>query len=261
MEKNPKKNLFPLSSKYDTEWIKKNSMGENVLFNLESLCEVMNFNSGMRVLDLGCGKAASAIFLAKEFGVKVYAIDPKVDPGDNLKRITEMGCECLVTPLRLDARMLPFPPEYFDAIIAVDSFMYFGTDMVYTEYITNFLKPKGQIGIVDICVNKEIECISCIEDIPASSGGNFNFLQELGWWYRHWHNSNLLKIDKAEIVPHNDFIKDEYIKDVEQSNKKDIIAEELKRDSQKHINVFRMVAEKYETVFHQNFNLSRNIIF
>lgn len=261
MDKTHKQKLFPLSSKYDPDWIKKNSMGENVLFNLESLCEVMNFSPGMKVLDLGCGKAASAIFLAKEFGVNVYAVDPKIDPGDNLKRITDMGCEHLVTPLRLDARMLPFAHDYFDAIIAVDSFMYFGTDMVYTEYITKFLKPKGQIGIVDICVNREMECISCIEDIPSTSEGNLNFLQTLGWWYKHWYNSNLLKIGKAEIVPHNDFIKDEYIKDIDQNKKDDIIAEELKRDSQKLINVFRMVAEKYETAFHQNFNFSKTLVF
>ena len=30
---------------------------------------------GMRVLDLGCGKGLSSIFLAKEFGVQVWAAD------------------------------------------------------------------------------------------------------------------------------------------------------------------------------------------
>ena len=54
--------LFPLSAAYDRSWIKKNSLGENVLYNLESLCEIMEFKEGMRVLDLGCGKAASAVF-------------------------------------------------------------------------------------------------------------------------------------------------------------------------------------------------------
>jgi cyclopropane fatty-acyl-phospholipid synthase-like methyltransferase len=72
--------LFPLSAAYDKTWIKRNSLGENVLYNLESLCEVMEFKEGMRVLDLGCGKGATAIFLAKEFGVEVWAIDQYITP-------------------------------------------------------------------------------------------------------------------------------------------------------------------------------------
>lgn len=75
--------LFPLSAAYDKTWIKENSLGENVLYNLESLCEVMEFKEGMRVLDLGCGKAATAIFLAKEFGVEVWAIDQYITPSEN----------------------------------------------------------------------------------------------------------------------------------------------------------------------------------
>ena len=39
--------FFPLSAKYDPKWIRKNSLGENVLYNLESLCEVMDFKQGM----------------------------------------------------------------------------------------------------------------------------------------------------------------------------------------------------------------------
>ena len=66
---------FPLSSKYDPEWIIDNEMGPNVLWITEALCEVMDLKPGMRVLDLGCGGALSSIFLAKEFGVQVWATD------------------------------------------------------------------------------------------------------------------------------------------------------------------------------------------
>lgn len=30
----------------------------------------------MRILDMGCGKAMSSIFLVKEFGIQVWANDP-----------------------------------------------------------------------------------------------------------------------------------------------------------------------------------------
>ncbi len=43
-------------------------MGPNVLWLTEALSQVMELKRGMRVLDMGCGKAVSSIFLAREFG-------------------------------------------------------------------------------------------------------------------------------------------------------------------------------------------------
>jgi hypothetical protein len=45
-----------------------NGCRPNVLWLAEWASEVVPLHSGMRVLDLGCGKATSSIFLAKEFG-------------------------------------------------------------------------------------------------------------------------------------------------------------------------------------------------
>lgn len=64
---------FPLASKYDPQWVIENQMGPNALWLMEWLCRDMHLRPGMRVLDMGCGKAISSIFLAKEFGVQVWA--------------------------------------------------------------------------------------------------------------------------------------------------------------------------------------------
>lgn len=50
-------------------------MGPNVLWLTEFLGQAMELQPGMRVLDMGCGRALSSIFLAKEFGVQVWAAD------------------------------------------------------------------------------------------------------------------------------------------------------------------------------------------
>lgn len=62
---------FPLSNKYDPKWLLNNEMGLNVLWLTELLATKLDLKPGMRVLDLGCGRALSSIFLAKEFGVQV----------------------------------------------------------------------------------------------------------------------------------------------------------------------------------------------
>lgn len=72
---------FPRASKYDGRWIVDNWMGPHVLWLAEYLVEALPLRPGMRVLDLGCGRAVSSIFLAKEFGARVTAADLWIDPG------------------------------------------------------------------------------------------------------------------------------------------------------------------------------------
>ncbi|MDP6514955.1 MAG: class I SAM-dependent methyltransferase [SAR202 cluster bacterium] len=75
---------YPLSAKYDPDWVIDNEMGPNVLWVTEAMCQAIELRPGMRVLDLGCGKALSSIFLAKEFGVQVWATDLWISPTENL---------------------------------------------------------------------------------------------------------------------------------------------------------------------------------
>lgn len=139
---------FPLSSKYDPEWVLKNQMGPNALWLIEWLCQKMEMKSGMRVLDMGCGKAISSIFLAKEFGVQVWANDLWISASDNGQRIREADLENQIYPIRAEAHSLPYAEEFFDAIVCVDAYAYFGTDDLYLNYFHKFVRPGGQIGIV-----------------------------------------------------------------------------------------------------------------
>jgi SAM-dependent methyltransferase len=66
---------FPLSAKYDAELICENQMGPCALWLCEFLMGKMDLKPGMRVLDMGCGKGITSIFLAKEYGVTVVAND------------------------------------------------------------------------------------------------------------------------------------------------------------------------------------------
>ncbi len=58
-----------------TSFVKENMMGPNALMMIEELAESLKLEKGMRVLDLGCGKGLTSIFLAKEYGVTVFATD------------------------------------------------------------------------------------------------------------------------------------------------------------------------------------------
>jgi cyclopropane fatty-acyl-phospholipid synthase-like methyltransferase len=138
---------FPRASRYHPEWVLASMSGAaNALWMTEWLCEALDLRSGMRVLDLGCGRAMSSIFLRREFGVEVWATDLWFSPSENLQRIRDAGVGDAVFPIRADARALPFATEFFDAIVSIDSYFYYGTDDQYLNDLVRFVKPGGPIG-------------------------------------------------------------------------------------------------------------------
>ena len=139
---------FPRASRYDPHWLMANAMGPHVLWLAEWLAQHLALSPGMRVLDLGCGKAVSSIFLAREFGVTVWAADLWIKPRENFERIEQAGLCGSVFPVSVEAHSLPFPEESFDAIVSFDAYHYFGTDDLYLGYISSFLRPGGRLGIV-----------------------------------------------------------------------------------------------------------------
>src|SRR5688572_3670358 len=139
---------FPRASRYHPDWVMASvSGGANPLWLTEWLTEALDLRPGMRVLDLGCGRALSSVFLRREFGVQVWAADLWFSPSENFQRARDAGVGDGVFPVRADARSLPFPEEFFDAIVSIDSFMYYGTDDMYLNYLARFVRPGGPVGI------------------------------------------------------------------------------------------------------------------
>src|SRR5262245_38057227 len=149
---------FPRSSKYHPQWFLASvSGGANALWLTEWLAAALDLRPGMRVLDLGCGRAMSSIFLHREFGVQVWATDLWFNPSENLQRIRDAGALDGVFPIHANARSLPFAADFFDAIVCIDSFIYYGTDDLYLNYLARFVKPGGAVGIAGAGLVQEIE--------------------------------------------------------------------------------------------------------
>src|SRR3954466_1256952 len=140
--------LFPRASKYNPDWVIASASGAaNALWLTEWLTSALDLQPGMRVLDLGCGRASSSIFLHREFGVEVWATDLWFSASENLQRTRDAQVERHVFPIQANARSLPFAAEFFDAILSVDSFVYYGTDDLYLSYLARFLRPGGRLGL------------------------------------------------------------------------------------------------------------------
>ena len=192
---------FPRSSAYHPEWILASvSSGANSLRMTEWLTEKLELQPGMRVLDLGCGRAASSIFLHREFGVHVWATDLWFDAAENLQRVKDAGAENDVFPVHADARSLPFEKEFFDAVVSIDSFVYYGTDDTYLNYLARYVKPGGVIGIAGVGLMQEIED-KVPEHLREWWEPGMWCLHSAQWWKRHWERTGLVAVELADHMP------------------------------------------------------------
>ncbi len=191
---------FPRSAKYDPEWlIASASGGASSLWLTEWLSEALDLASGMRVLDLGCGLAASSIFLRREFGVRVWATDLWCSAEDNTRRIRDAGVEDGVTAVHADARALPFEPNFFDAIVSIDSFMYYGTDDLYLAYVGRLLKPGGLLGIASAGLMHELDG-AVPTHLEKWWTHDLWCLHSAPWWRRHWQRTGIVDVTVADTM-------------------------------------------------------------
>lgn len=240
---------FPRSNTYDPDWVIENQMGPNALWLTEALTQVLPIEPGTKVLDLGCGRAMSSIFLAKEFGARVWAADLWVDASDNQRRIVEAGVDDLVTPINAEAHALPFAAESFDLVISIDAYQYFGTADLYLGYLLEFVKPGGRLGIVVPGVTHELG--GRVPDTLAPYWEwEFCCFHSPEWWQAHWAKTGKVTVDRVELMEDgwkdwlqfNDFIAPQvegwWVEDVETTHHM------LEADRGEHLGFPLMVATK-----------------
>ena len=137
------------SEKYNTPALQAKIMGPNPIKLEEELLLKHRIPTGSVVCDLGSGQGLTSVFLAKEYGFTVYAADLWSDPEENRRFFDAMGLDReQIIPVKADAADLPFEKEFFDAVISVDSYNYFGRDEHYLDdKLLPFVKSGGYIYI------------------------------------------------------------------------------------------------------------------
>ena len=193
---------FPRASTYHPDWVRESaSGGANSLWLTEWLAERLALRPAMRVLDLGCGRGASSIFLHREFGVQVWGTDLWFSEEERSQRIRDAGVvDGGVVAIHADARALPFDLEFFDAIVSIDSFPYYGTDDLYLGYLARFVKPGGVIGIAGAGLMHEIDG-AAPEHLAAWWTPDLWCLHSASWWRRHWEKPEIVDVVLADAMP------------------------------------------------------------
>jgi len=234
---------FPRSSRYHPDWILAGaSGGANALWLTEWLSEAMSLQPGMKVLDLGCGRAMSSIFLRREFGVQVWATDLWFNASENFQRIRDAGVEDGVFPIHADARALPFAAEFFDAIVSIDSFIYYGTDDHYLNYLARLVKPGGQIGIAQVGLTQEMSDLVPEHLREWWTQEQLWSFHSAAWWRRHWGRTGILEMEVADMLPDGWRHWLEWLRVVAPDNATEI--KTLEADSGAHLGYVRVVGRR-----------------
>jgi SAM-dependent methyltransferase len=105
--------------------------------------ELANLPSGARILDLGCGGGESARFLALA-GYDVVGVDRSL----LLLSTSQAGSENRVCA---DAKVLPFAPNSFDAILAECTLSLFKPLGPILDSLFPLIKENGYLLISDLC--------------------------------------------------------------------------------------------------------------
>lgn len=237
---------FPRSAKYNPEWVLASASGAaNPLWLSEWLAVALDLRPGMRVLDLGCGRAVSSIFLRREFGAQVWATDLWFSASENLQRIRDAGVEDGVFPIHADARSLPFAAEFFDAIVCIDSFPYYGTDDLYLNYLARFVKPGGPVGIAGSGLMKEIDGPPP-EHLREWWTPDLWCLHSPDWWRSHWERTGIMEIEIADTMPEGWQVWLDWHKMVAPDNQAEIKA--LEADRGRYLGYVRLVGRRQGSI-------------
>ncbi len=157
---------------------------------LRLICEKLQLQPGMRVLDIGCGWGGLAEFMAQHYGVSVVGVTISAEQ----QRMAQARCAGLdVTILLQDYRDLN---DQFDRIVSVGMFEHVGPKNynTYFEVVDRNLKPDGlfllhTIGSrktdhrVDPWIDKYIFPNGCLPSVrQIANASEAHFVME------DWHN-------------------------------------------------------------------------
>ena len=176
---------FPKANSFDTAIVRSKIMGPNPLKLCEELLCDADVAKGSRVCDLGSGTGITSVMLAREYGLDVYAVDLWSDPDENRAFFREMSVpDERIHPVKANAAEgLPFEPGFFDAVVSIDSYNYFGRDPHYLgERLLPYVKSGGRIylsvpGMVRDCHDALPTCL-----LASWSAEQLEYMHDMAWW-------------------------------------------------------------------------------
>lgn len=186
---------YPFTDAFDKEMLRRDMMGPNSMRVTEELAAILPpgalAGGKKRILDLGCGKGLSSILLAGKYPeTTVFAVDLWITATENAERFASLGPASgvgdRIIPIHADASQgLPFAERYFDAIVSVDAWHYFGDNEATLPAMLRYLKTGGTVAVAVPGLKREFPGGETPEEMRPYWGDGTSF-HSCDWWEKLW---------------------------------------------------------------------------
>lgn len=222
----PDRARYPELDGYSRDQCYEDFFGGGGLYLAVEMLRTLRLKPNDIVLDLGCGKGATSIFLAKHYGVHVIALDLWTSAEFLNEKFATLGYSDRIFAIQMDAtKPLPFPKDYFDAIFCMNSFNFYGGSVEYLKHILKHLKPSGQLCIGSEVLSEEFTKEQLANppqvyafQLPAPNEhvdvfeDDFKKQHTPGWWQELFQSSGLLNVEHCHELEDADAIYEELVR-------------------------------------------------
>jgi SAM-dependent methyltransferase len=178
-----------------------NGMAPGGLLLAEMLADQLSLRPGGKILDLGCGRGQSSVFLASQYDVEVTSVDLWIGVEERKSRAADAGMDDAITAVQGDVqRGLPIERESLDAIFCMQAFHCFGAQRWVLRYLTSLLKPGGRIGITQGCFRDEVEVLPSVFTDTAGWSAEYHKYHSPRWWRHYFASQDELEVVLAQEV-------------------------------------------------------------
>ena len=197
---------YILSEKYNTPALQSRIMGPNPVKLEEELLQEHQIPASAVVCDLGSGMGLTSVFLAKEYGFTVYACDLWSDPAENQAFFDAMSVpRGQIVPVKADATSLSFEKDFFDAVVCVDSYNYFGRDIDYLDdKLLPFVKPDAMIYIAIPGMKRDCHSALPPELLLSWTPDQLDYIHDISYWTKIMESAKGVEILSIKEMESNE---------------------------------------------------------
>lgn len=180
---------------FSSDFLKSNLMGPNAVTLIDELVKDINIQPSMRILDLGCGKGLTSIYLADKFRANIFATDLWIPASENHQRFRKFGLDKYITPIHAEAHKLPYADEFFDIAVSIDSYHYYGRDETYMDTcLAPLIKKGGLIALAIPGLKYELHDNIPSEMLLSWGKDDLDTIQSYDWWKKTLAKSKLIEV-------------------------------------------------------------------
>lgn len=180
----------------DDDWMAPGGLGLARL-----LAEQIAPKRGQRILDLGCGRGQSSIFLAARYGVQVVSVDLWIPAAERNERARRAAVDSRIVALQGDiGRGLPPELGSFDAIFCQQAFHCFGANRGTLRYLASLLQPGGMLCFSQGCFRQEPEALPPLFQDTGGWNADYQNYHSAAWWREHVAASGLFDVMTGEEI-------------------------------------------------------------